>query len=55
VRLNAKNQGQTLFALAPRESLTHALKTLGERLAKRSEGMKKPSNTWLERLLGAGK
>ncbi|CAM3022033.1 MULTISPECIES: AAA family ATPase [Pseudomonas] len=55
VRLNAKNQGQTLFALAPRESLTHALKTLGERLAKRSEGMKKTSNTWLERLLGAGK
>lgn len=55
VRLNAKNQGQTLFALAPRETLTHGLKTLGERLAKRSEGLKEPSHTWLERLLGTGK
>ncbi|WP_416364472.1 AAA family ATPase [Pseudomonas sp. NFX183] len=55
VRLNAKNQGQTLFALAPREPLTLGLKTLGERLAKRSEGMKKPSHNWLDRLLGTGK
>ncbi len=55
VRLNAKNQGQTLFALAPRESLTQGLKTLGDRLAKRSEGMKKPSHNWFERLLGSGK
>ena len=55
VRLNAKNQGQTLFALAPRETLTHNLKALGERLAKRSEGMKQPSHTWFERLLRAGK
>ena len=55
VRLNAKNQGQTLFALAPREPLTLGLKTLGERLAKRSEGMKKQSHNWLDRLLGTGK
>ncbi|WP_448653119.1 AAA family ATPase [Pseudomonas fluorescens] len=55
VRLNAKNQGQTLFALAPREPLTQGLKTLGDRLAKRSEGMKKPSHSWFERLLGTGK
>ena len=52
VRLNAKNQGQTLFALAPRETLTHNLKALGERLAKRSEGLEKPSTNWLNRLLG---
>ena len=55
VRLNAKNQGQTLFALAPREPLTQGLKTLGDRLAKRSEGMKKPSHNWFERLIGSGK
>ncbi|OPA95301.1 pilus assembly protein [Pseudomonas fluorescens] len=55
VRLNAKNQGQTLFTLAPREPLTQALRTLGERLAKRSEGMSKPSGSWFERLLGTGK
>ncbi|MFT0475122.1 AAA family ATPase [Pseudomonas antarctica] len=55
VRLNAKNQGQTLFALAPREPLTQGMKTLGERLAKRSQGMKKPSHNWFERLLGTGK
>jgi len=55
VRLNAKNQGQTLFTLSPRESLTHGLKSLGERLAKRSESLEKPSPRWFERLLGAGK
>ncbi|MCK6187342.1 MULTISPECIES: pilus assembly protein [unclassified Pseudomonas] len=55
LRLNAKNQGQTLFALAPREPLTQALRTLGERLAKRSEGMEKPSARWFERLLGTGR
>ena len=55
VRLNAKNQGQTLFALAPREPLTQGLKTLGERLAKRSAGNEQPSNKWLDRLLRAGK
>ncbi|WP_248732310.1 pilus assembly protein [Pseudomonas sp. MWU13-2517] len=55
VRLNAKNQGQTLFALAPREPLTQGLKILGERLAKRSANLEKPSHNWLDRLLRAGK
>ncbi|TFF02269.1 pilus assembly protein [Pseudomonas sp. BCA14] len=55
VRLNAKNQGQTLFALAPREPLTQGLKSLGERLAKRSANLEKPSHNWLDRLLRAGK
>ncbi|UOB24702.1 pilus assembly protein [Pseudomonas orientalis] len=56
VRLNAKNQGQTLFALTPREALTQALKTLGERLAKRLEDANRKSpSRWLERLLGADK
>jgi len=50
IRLNAKNQGQTLFSLAPREPLTQGLRTLGERLAKRSEGLEKPSANWLTRL-----
>lgn len=53
VRLNAKNQGKTLFSLAPRETLTQNLKTLGERLAKRSEGLAKPSTRWFERLRGS--
>ncbi|MGY2199723.1 AAA family ATPase [Pseudomonas gingeri] len=52
VRLNAKNQGQTLFELAPREALTQGLKTLGERLAKRSEGRTKTAEGWLNRLWG---
>ncbi|UVJ44580.1 pilus assembly protein [Pseudomonas sp. LS1212] len=52
VRLNAKNQGLTLFELAPRESLTQGLKSLGEGLAKRSQSMQK-SASWLNRLLGA--
>ncbi|CRM50446.1 pilus assembly protein [Pseudomonas fluorescens] len=56
VRLNAKNQGQTLFALTPREALTQALKTLGERLAKRSQDANRKSpSRWLDRLLGADK
>ncbi|MFC6336806.1 pilus assembly protein [Pseudomonas sp. CCM 7891] len=55
VRLNAKNQGQTLFNLAPRERLTQGLKALGERLQKRPEGLEPPSTRWFERLLGAGK
>ncbi|RLU06055.1 pilus assembly protein, partial [Pseudomonas prosekii] len=52
VRLNAKNQGVTLFELAPREKLTQSLRTLGERLAKRSEGLAKPKAGWLDRLRG---
>lgn len=50
IRLNAKNQGQTLFNIAPREPLTQGLRTLGERLAKRSEGLEKPPANWLTRL-----
>ena len=53
LRMNAKNQATTLFELAPREPLSQGLKTLGERLAKRSQGLEKPSTTWLTRLLGA--
>ena len=53
VRLNAKNQGLTLFELAPRENLTQHLRTLGTRLAKRSAGQEKPKVTWLNRLRGS--
>jgi len=52
VRLNAKNQGQTLFELSPREALTQGLKSLGERLAKRSQGLTKTSEGWFNRLWG---
>jgi len=53
VRLNAKNQGVTLFELAPREAISQRLRTLGERLAKRSEGLAKPKVTWFDRLRGS--
>jgi pilus assembly protein CpaE len=53
LRLNAKNQGVSLFELAPREKLTQSLRTLGERLAKRSEGLAKPKVTWFDRLRGS--
>ncbi|MGY2442645.1 AAA family ATPase [Pseudomonas sp. SDO52101_S400] len=52
LRLNAKNQGVSLFELAPREKLTQSLRALGERLAKRSEGLAKPKVTWFDRLRG---
>jgi pilus assembly protein CpaE len=52
VRLNAQNQGVSLFELAPREKLTQSLRTLGERLARRSQGLTKPKVTWLDRLRG---
>ncbi|WP_248804518.1 AAA family ATPase [Pseudomonas sp. MWU13-2100] len=52
VRLNAKNQGQTLFDLSPREPLTQGLKNLGELLAKRSQGLTKSSEGWFNRLWG---
>ncbi|KDN99673.1 MULTISPECIES: hypothetical protein [Pseudomonas] len=52
VRLNAKNQGLTLFELAPREQLTQHLKALGERLARRSESNPAVSANWLNRLWG---
>jgi pilus assembly protein CpaE len=53
VRLNAKNQGVSLFELAPREGLTQSLRTLGECLAKRSESLSKPKTGWFSRLRGA--
>jgi len=53
VRLNAKNQGLSLFELAPRESLTQALQGLGERLAQRSQSLETPTLTWLRRLWGS--
>ncbi|QXI29167.1 AAA family ATPase [Pseudomonas vanderleydeniana] len=52
LRLNVKNQGQTLFELASREALTQGLKALGERLAKRSEGRAKTAEGWLNRIWG---
>ncbi|CAI8883799.1 pilus assembly protein CpaE [Pseudomonas sp. IT-93MI4] len=52
VRLNAKNQGVSLFELAPREKITQSLRALGERLARRSEGLAKPKVTWFDRLRG---
>lgn len=53
MRMNAKNQATTLFELGPREALTQGLKTLGERLAKRSQGLARPSAHWLSRFWGA--
>ena len=52
VRLNAKNQGLSLFELAPREGLTQALRGLGERLAQRSENLAPAGQGWLNRLWG---
>ncbi|MBP5952403.1 pilus assembly protein [Pseudomonas sp. P42] len=52
IRLNAKNQGVSLFELAPREAISQSLRTLGERLAKRSEGLAKPKASWFDRLRG---
>ncbi|VVN90169.1 hypothetical protein PS718_01823 [Pseudomonas fluorescens] len=52
IRLNAKNQGVSLFELAPREAISQSLRTLGERLAKRSEGLAKPKSSWFDRLRG---
>jgi len=53
LRMNAKNQATTLFELGPREALTQGLKALGERLAKRSQGLARPSAHWLSRFWGA--
>ncbi len=50
VRMNAKNQGISLFDLAPRETLTNGLKALGERLAKRSESVRPQAAGWFNRL-----
>lgn len=53
LRMNVKNQGISLFELAPREALSQAVKTLGDRLAKRSENIKPVGRNWLGRLLGS--
>lgn len=53
LRMNGKNQATTLFELGPREALTQGLKTLGERLAQRSQGLARPSAHWLSRFWGA--
>ena len=53
VRLNSRNQGLSLFELAPRDNLTQALKTLGDRLARRSENLKPKTDNWLTRLWGS--
>ena len=55
LRINAKNQGITLFELGPREALSQGLQKLGERLARRSQlPGKSPakSASWLNRLWG---
>lgn len=51
--LNAKNQGVTSVRTGPREGLTQALRTLGERLARRSEHPDTPKSSWLNRLRGS--
>ncbi|WP_122314162.1 pilus assembly protein [Pseudomonas cichorii] len=43
LRLNAKNQGVSLFDLAPREALCSGLRRLGEHLVRHSDAYEKPS------------
>jgi len=50
LRMNVKNQGISMFDMAPRETLTNGLRALGERLAKRSEGVKPQPSGWFNRL-----
>jgi pilus assembly protein CpaE len=52
LRLNAKNQGLSLFELSARESLSAGLRNLGERLATQSEDPGKSGGGWLTRLWG---
>ncbi|MFJ3483656.1 CpaE family protein [Pseudomonas sp. NPDC090202] len=52
LRLNAKNQGVSLFELSPRESLSAGLRHLGERLASHSEDPAKARDNWFSRLWG---
>ncbi|WP_137821148.1 pilus assembly protein [Pseudomonas sp. D(2018)] len=49
LRLNAKNQGRSLFELAPRERLSQRLRQLGERLA----CIEQPRSSPWQRLWGA--
>lgn len=55
LRLNAKNQGLSLFELSPRESLTSGLRGLGERLASQPDAPGKSRDGWLGRLLRTNK
>ncbi len=55
LRLNAKNQGLSLFDLSPREPLSTGLRSLGERLANRSQNPAAPREGWFGRLWGAHK
>ncbi|MCS3469843.1 pilus assembly protein CpaE [Pseudomonas sp. JUb42] len=50
LRMNAKNQGVTLFDLAARDSLSTGLRQLGEKLASHSTAQDKPVANWLQRL-----
>ncbi|MCD5994324.1 pilus assembly protein [Pseudomonas sp. CDFA 602] len=50
LRLNAKNQGLTLFELASRDSLCTGLRRLGEHLAHNSDAYEKPDRRWLAQL-----
>jgi len=50
LRLNAKNQGLTLFELASRDSLCTGLRRLGEHLAHNSDAYEKPDRSWLAQL-----
>ncbi|EGH27927.1 pilus assembly protein CpaE, partial [Pseudomonas syringae pv. japonica str. M301072] len=52
LRLNAKNQGVTLFELASRDALCSGLRRLGEHLARHAEAREKPDQGWLARLWG---
>ncbi|MEE5128392.1 pilus assembly protein [Pseudomonas alliivorans] len=50
LRLNAKNQGLTLFELASRDSLCSGLRKLGEHLISNADAHDKPEQGWLARL-----
>ncbi|NAT40559.1 pilus assembly protein, partial [Pseudomonas syringae pv. actinidifoliorum] len=52
LRLNAKNQGVTLFELASRDALCSGLRRIGEHLARHSETHEKSDQGWLARLWG---
>ncbi|WP_122284237.1 AAA family ATPase [Pseudomonas syringae group genomosp. 3] len=52
LRLNAKNQGVTLFELASRDALCSGLRRLGEHLARHSETHEKSDQGWFARLWG---
>ncbi|MBX8557641.1 pilus assembly protein [Pseudomonas cichorii] len=53
LRLNAKNQGVSLFDLAPRESLCTGLRRLGDHLVRHSDAYEKPSEGFFARLWGS--